>query len=378
MRIWTIPLVLVWASLLAEPARAAARIEPILRLDLEGRWDENLLDDGGDVSSLVRPGIGARLLAPTARADLVYLPDGLFYGGGGSRRGGVNHRLVGEQEIRLSRRTELTLAQRFERAFDPTALSRPGVLRTTGESSFADLQAGLSHRLTPTWTLGAQMREEIVRVDEVAAVDGAVHAPQGWLALALGPRDTVSLWYRFQYFDEVRGPDASSHEPRLGWSRLLSRTLRLDLEGGPGRYRASGDSSWLPIGRAAISYRRPGMVVSLEYERSLFGATGFEGAVWGDSGSAVLIWAPWRRWEATFVLGAFQNGAAPDRPAFVLGWSGAASISYAITSDLRARVGWRRIFQEQVREGDLPALGISRNIVGIGLSWELGRETRER
>jgi len=377
LRALTTALVLAWAIFLSGPARAAARLEPVLRLDLEGRWDENLLEDGGDLSSLIRPGIGGRLRAPTALAEFAYQPDGLYYGGGGARRGGINHRLLGLQEIRLDRRTELVLEQRFERAFDPTALTRPGVLRTTGEASFADLRADLAHRLDRTWTVGLQMREEVVRVEEAAAADGAVHAPQAWLSRRLGPRDTLTLWYRYQLFDGA-GADASSHEPRLGWSRRLTHSLRLELEGGPARYLGGDGAAWLPVGRASLVYRRPELVLSLEYGRSLFGATGFPGAVWGDAGAAVAIIRPWRRWEAVLVAGAFRNGAAPDRPAFVVGWSGAASVSYAVTTDLRVRAGWRRIEQDQIREGDLPALGISRNIFGIGLSWELGRETRER
>gem|GEM_PF-2539856 len=377
MRAIAMALAFVGAGLCAGPAGAAARLEPVLRLDVEGRWDENLLDGGGDVSSLIRPGIGGRLEAPTAEAELVYLPDGLLFGGGGAQRGGINHRLVGLQEIRLDRRTALALEQRFERAFDPTALTRPGVLRTTGEASFADLRADFSRRLDRTWTFGVQMREEIVRVDEVAAVNGAVHAPQAWLSRALGPRDALTLWYRYQLFDGV-GADASSHEPRLGWSHRLTRSLGLELEGGPARYLGDGETGWLPVGRAAIVYRRPELVLSLEYRRSLFGATGFPGAVWGDSGAAVAILRPWRRWEAVLVAGAFQNGAAPDRSAFVVGWSGAAAVSYDLAQGVQVRAGWRRIEQDQLGDGNLPALGISRNIVGIGLSWELGRETRER
>lgn len=364
--------------LLPGEAGGAAMIEPILRLDLEGRWDENLIDDGGDTSSLIRPGIGGRLRSPTAFAELVYLPDGLFYGGGGYRRGGINHRLVGQQQVRLSRRTELTFAERFERAFDPTALSRPGVLRTTGESSFAEFQGDLSHRLAPTWTAGLRMREEVVRVEEAAAVNGAVHAPEGWLAWDLGPRDTVSLWYRYQYFELSSGPDATSHEPRLGWRHALTRYLHLELEGGPARYESRGEAAFLPVGSASLSHRREGLALSLAYERTLFGATGFRGAVWGDSATAVAIWSFGRRWEATFVMGGFRNGAAPDRPAFVVGLGGAASLAYAFAPDLSIRFGWRRIYQDQIREGDLPALGISRNIVGLGLSWELGRDTRPR
>lgn len=366
------------ALFLPHGASGAAIIEPILRLDLEGRWDENLIDDGGDVSSLIRPGIGARLRAPTASAELVYLPDGLFYGGGGHRRGGVNHRLVGRQEMRLSRRTDLVFTERFERAFDPTALSRPGVLRTTGESSFAELQGDLTHRLARTWTGGLRLREELVRLEEAAAVNGAVHAPEGWLAWEVGPRDTISLWYRYQYFAPASGASAASHEPRFGWRHALGRYLHLDLEGGPGIYQRRGEASLLPVGRASLSHRRPGLSLSLAYERSLFGATGFRGAVWGDSATAVAVWAFARRFEATVVAGGFRNGAAPDRAAFVVGWGGAASVAYAFAPDLSLRVGWRRIFQDQIREGDLPALGISRNIFGMGLSWELGRDTRPR
>lgn len=364
--------------LLPGGARAAAKLEPILRLDLEGRWDENLVDDGGDISSLIRPGLGLRLRAPTARAELVYLPDGLFYGGGGHRRGGVNHRLVGRQELRFNRRTDLVLSERFERAFDPTALSRPGVLRTTGESSFAELQGDFSHRFSRTWTGGLRLREEIVRVEEARAVNGAVHSPEAWIAWALGPRDTVSLWYRYQYFESASGSDAFSHEPRLGWRHALTRYLHFDLEGGPALYEGSGDASYLPVGSASLVHRRPGLSLSLAYERTLFGATGFRGAVWGDSLTGVAVWGFARRWEATFVLGGFRNGAAPDRPAFVVGWGGAASVGYAFAPDLSLRFGWRRIFQDQIREGDLPALGISRNILGLGLSWELGRDTRPR
>lgn len=375
----TIAIVVAAASLLAGPtARAAARIEPLLRLDLEGRWDENLVDDGGDLSSLVRPGIGARIVSPTASAEAIYLPDGLFFAGGGERRGGVNHRLLGEQAARFGRRTELQLSERFERAFDPTALSRPGVLRTTGPSSFAEFQGDLSHRVARTWTVGLAMREEIVRVEEANTADGAVHAPGGWLAWSAGPRDTFLLLYRHQYFAFARGPDAAAHEPRLAWRHRLTRHLRFELEGGPGIYLGEAEPVAIPVGRASISHRRPGLTLSLDVERTLFGATGFRGAVWGESGAAVAIWRPARRWEATVVLGAFRNGAAPDRPAFVLGWTGAAGVSYALSPDLSVRIGWRRIVQDQLREGDLPALGISRNIVGIGLSWELGRDTRAR
>lgn len=375
--IWIGCLCGAWLGLPAE-GWGEVRSEPILSLHVEGRWDENLVDDGGDGSTLIRPGVGWRLTAPTAEAELVYLPDGLFYAGGGARRGGINQRLLGNQEIEWDRRTLLRLEQRFEQAFDPTGLTRPGVVRAAGSSTYGMAQADLSHRLTSTWTLGLGAREEVVWVDAPTAVNGAVHAPQGWSAWALGPRDTLTLWYRFQYFAARGGEDASAHEPRVGWGRTLVRHLRLELEAGPARYSEAGDSQWLPVGRASLVHRRPRLSLGVSYERSLFGATGFEGAVWGDAASVVATWLPARLLEATFVMGVFQNGAAPMEPAFVHGLAGAAVLSYALGNDLSAELTWRRIFQQQVTAGDLPALDISRNIVAIGLSWELGRDRRAR
>lgn len=369
---------LICALGLPAEGRGEVRSEPILSLHLEGRWDENLVDRGGDGSTLIRPGVGWRLTAPTALAELVYLPDGLFYAGGGAGRGGINQRLLGNLEIELSRRTLLRVEQRFEHAFDPTGLTRPGVVRSAGSSTYGMAQADLSHRLTSRWTLGLRAREEVVWVDAATAVNGVVHAPEAWTSLALGPRDSLALWYRFQYFDARGGVDSSSHEPRVGYGRSLARHLRLELEAGPALFTQQGESRFVPVGRASLVHRRPRLSLGATYERSLFGATGFEGAVWGDAASAVATWTPLRDLEATFVLGVFQNGAAPMEPAFVQGLAGAAVLSYALGGDLSAQLTWRRILQEQVVERDLPALDISRNILAIGLSWELGRDRRAR
>ena len=356
---------------LALPVAAAAGTVhgPIARLRVEGRYDQNLIDDGGDAAGLVQPMFGWRLQNPTTEIEASYAADLIGYAEGGAERGGMNHRLRGTQEFQLDRQTLLQLREGAERVYDPTALSRPGVVRAAGTSMYGEAQADLQRQLTPRWTAGLRYRFEIATLEAANAVDGAVHAPGAWALWAWTRRDYVGAGYRAQIFDTLgSGADAVSHEPTLRYIRLLDRATRLEVEAGPAVYVMDGEGTLFPRARAEISHHRPRLTLGGWFERRLVGSTGFEGALWSDVLGASAVW---RLSEPLRVGGAaavFRNGRAPDDRSFVEGFAGELSVEYALYRDLVAEVAWRRVAQINL-VGD-EAIDLSRNIFVVGLTWQ--------
>lgn len=358
----------VAALLGPSPAAAGTVHGPIARLRVEGRWDENLIEGGGDGAGLVQPMLGWRLQNPTTELEASYAADVIGYADGGLERGGVNHRLRGVQEHHFDRRTVLLIREGVERVYDPTTLSRPGVVRAAGTSLYGEGQVDLQHRLTARWTGGLRYRAEIATLDAPNAVDGAVHAPGAWATRAIGPRDFVGGSYRLQWFDTFHGGvDATSHEPMLGWTHLLDRGTRLEAEAGPAFFAQGGERAVAPVGHLGVVHRRPRLEIAGSLSRSLVGSTGFEGALWSEALSGVAIWRASAPLRLGLALGLFRNGRAPHGDAFVEGFAGEVSAEWLFSDDLVAEIAWRRVAQINL-VGD-EAIDLSRNIFAVGLTW---------
>ncbi len=342
---------------------------PIARLRVEGRYDQNLIDGGGDAAGSLQPMFGWRLQDPTTEIEASYAADLIGYAQGGAGRGGVNHRLRGYEEFQIDRRTVLVLRQGAERVYDPTALSRPGVVRAAGTSTYGEAQFDLQHRLTPRWTGGVGYRAEVATLEAANAVDGAVHAPGAWAHYSLTRRDIVGGTYRLQYFDTLGGGvDAYSHEPALTYVRLLTPTTRLEVEAGPAVYAQGPVNGLVPRARIGFSHRRPRLTLAGWAERGLVGSTGFEGALWTENAGASAIWRVAEPFRVSVATALFRNGRAPDDRSFVEGFAGELGAEYALMQDLSLEVAWRRVAQINLVGEE--AIDLSRNIFAVGLTWQ--------
>lgn len=355
--------------LLPLPAAAKWQSGPLARVRIEGRYDHNVMEGAGDGSSLVQPMVGWRLRNPVTELEATYGLDRVQYLHDGPGRSGWNHRFHGVQDFRLDRRTTLTFEQRAERVYDPTALTRTGVVRAAGESSYGMVTGDFTHRFDPRWTGGIGYRGEVSLLDAPGAIDGAVHAPHAWATWSWTRRDLFGLHYRHQYFDSFDGIDGNSHEPTLSYARLLDPTTRLEIAAGPAFYSQEGETKAIPKGRVLLSHLRPRMDFSTGYERTLVGSTGFEGALWSDSIFATAGWRVSRPLTLTAAGGWFRNGRAPDDRAFVEGFAVALGARYAINRDFGVEAAWRRMVQETLVDGE--AVDLSRNVFAIGLTWQL-------
>lgn len=357
------------AAVLAPLAAHAGTVHgPIARLRAEGRYDQNLVDDSSDAAGLLQPMLGWRAVNPTTEIEATYTADLIGYGKGGAGRGGVNHRVRGFESFQLDRQTVLQLRQGAEHVYDPTALSRPGVVRAAGTSLYADAQGDLQKQFSPRWTAGVRYRFEMATLEVESASDGAVHAPGTWALWAWTRRDFVGAGYRMQYFDTFEGgTDATSHEPSLRYVRLLERTTRLELEAGPAVYAMGGDTSLFPRLRAGISHDRPRLTLAGWFERGLVGSTGFEGALWTDTLGGSAVWRLAEPFRVGAVAAVFRNGRAPDERSFVEGFAGELSLEYDLGAGLVAETAWRRVAQVNLVGNE--AIDLSRNIFAVGLTW---------
>jgi len=352
-------------------ASAAWKSGPQLQLRLEGRYDSNVIEGGGDGSSLVQPGVGWKFASPTSTVDALYLFELVSYAHQGPGRGGQNHRVRGDESFRLDRRTTLELRQAFERVYDPTALSRVGVVRSAGTSTYGMAAADVTHRLARRWSAGVEVREEIAQLDAPGALDGAVHSPSIWALHKWGRRDESRLRLRMQYFQTFGGVDAASNEVTASYRRNLTKTTFFEVVAGPAFYVQNGVNSVQPIGKLEVGKIWPRLTFSAVAERAYFGSTGFEGGLWSEGATGVLSWRISEPLKATVAAGVYRNGVAPAGDAFVQGLGGAAVLEWAVGGDVVAQAAWRRTIQSSL-DGTAPmAIDISRNVFAIGFAWQL-------
>lgn len=352
-------------------AGAAWKTGPTLQLRLEGRYDSNMIEGGGDGSSLVQPGVGWKVATPTSTVDALYLFELVSYAHQGPGRGGTNHRVRGDESFQLSRRTTLALQQAFERVYDPTALSRIGVVRSTGTSTYGMASLDLSHRLASRWSAGLQLQEEVAQIEAAGALDGAVHAPSIWALHQWSRRDQSRLRWRLQYFQTFGGFDAASNEATASYRRNLTKTTFVEIVAGPAFYTQGGATSIEPIGKLEVGRIWPRFNLSAVIERAYFGSTGFEGGLWSEAATGVLSWRISEPLKATLAAGVYRNGVAPAEAAFVEGLGGAAVLEWAVGGDVVAQAAWRRTIQSSLDGGAPMALDISRNVFAIGFAWQL-------
>jgi hypothetical protein len=354
------------ACLAPGPAAAAWQSTPLARVAVEGRYDDDTLARGGGAAGILAPSLGWRLRRPRADLQATYGIDVFTYARLLPDTAGANQRLRASQSVDLDRRTRLSLRETAEWLYDPTALARPGVVRTGGEVLFLEAGGEFAHRLSPRLHGAVGLAADASRFTSAAARDGATLAPRARASWALSRRDELGLRYRFQAFAFEGSRPFHSHEPALAYARLLSPTARLALEAGAARVDGPGGTARLaPHGRGELSWRFRHLVLFATGERTLVGAAGLPEPLWASLAS---LHGEYRiTEELTLGIGAtaFRNDRA-DGGRVATGFASEARAEYDLGDGFAARLAVRRV--EQRGDGGV-GVDLARNIYAAGLTW---------
>lgn len=348
------------------PARAAWQSTPIARLVLEGRYDDDTLARGGGAAGILAPSLGWRLRRPTVDLRAIYGIDVFTYARLLPGTGGENQRLRASQTVDLDPRTRLSLREIAEWLYDPTALARPGVVRTGGEVLFLEADAEAAHRFTPRLHGALGIGADASRFTSAAARDGATLAPRARVGWVLSRRDEVGLRYRFRAFAFDRSRPFRSHEPALAYTRLLSPAARLALEAGAAWVDGpDGQGRLAPEGRGELSWRFRRLVLAASGERTPVGAAGLPEPLWASFASVGGDY----RLTGELTLGAGVVAFRNDRPGggrVATGFAAEARAEYDLGDGFGARVTVRRVEQ---RGDGVVGVDLARNIYAAGLTW---------
>jgi hypothetical protein len=356
---------LLLLALAAQPARAATLVTPTASLAVEGRYDQDLAGEGGGASTMLAPGLGLRVGAPTFDLAAAYSVDVHAYARLGPDAAGENHRVRASQLVALDRRTELRLSETGQRVYDPTEIARPGVVLFGGAVTWLQGDGELSHRFSERVTGAVGLGAERANFDAPSARDGGTLAPRAAATLAVSARDTATLRYRLQLFSWTGGT-SRSHEPALAWTHRFARHLRLTLEAGPTLLDQDGGTSARAAGGAHVSWRRPRFELAAGASRGLVGAAGLEGPLEADVAHASAGYRLSRPLSVLVAGAVYRNGRTGSGERVATGAAGEARVEWELGEEFVARLSARRVAQDEAAG---VGVSLSRNIFAAGLAW---------
>src|SRR5678816_3891865 len=131
---------------------ASGGVEPILRLAVEERYDDDVLltgsqDAPGAFLTKIMPQVGLRLNQRRTQLETFYGPDVLYRSGSGEVQ--LDHRVALELHTELSRTAHLDAVGRFWDTSDPLALPRQGLARTLARTYYGIGQLGGRQEVAP-------------------------------------------------------------------------------------------------------------------------------------------------------------------------------------------------------------------------------------
>jgi len=178
----------------------------------------------------------------------------------------------------------------------------------------------------------------------------------------LSARTDLYFAYRFEQRQFLPGPLITSHIGTIGWSRLLTPSLRLVLEGGP---RVS-DGDWSPdVTITATQTVNDLTTFSMGYGHTQDVAVGVIGLITTDRVNASVTMARTRRWEAMFSAGAFRN-VQPVNDS--LAYDASVSVGRSLSDAIWLVASVNRTFNDQrFRGAPVPNTQIIRNWVLISI-----------
>lgn len=328
------------ALLLASNAFAATLFEPLLRLTVEQRYDDDrTLRTGsnpvGEFRLKTSPQIGGKARSPTLDSEIWYAADLFWLQESAQTR--VDHRGALNFKKRFTPRLTTEARLGIWRVTDPTSLPRLGVAATLSRILYgrADLSASL--KLSSRWTSRLSYRFEGVRIYAAGREPGYAHTPSLEAWYGMSTRTALGVEARFQAF-QFQGPDAVAFSPALGFRTILDPITTLSLKVGSvvfQRLREPGETGDTPSGvlprvNFELTRQGPRFGGSFLLGHDLVGSSAFVSVVWADyvslSGTAMVG----RYFKLLGTGSYFRNGVAPNTG--VLPWNsdGPSSEGYAL------------------------------------------------
>ncbi|HZX42095.1 MAG TPA: hypothetical protein VFE93_09670 [Myxococcaceae bacterium] len=310
------------------PARAEIRterrsehsepVEPILRLALEQRYDDDVLLSGGQDApgaflTKVMPQLGLRLNQRTLKFEGFYEPQLLYRNTGGQLE--VDHRAALELHTDASRTAHIDALGQFWDTSDPLSLPRQGLARTLARTLYGRAALGWQQRFAPRWSFLLGYRFEGAKVHEPDHPPGFLNSPSIELDYRLTRRADVGAEYRFQLFN-FGGNNAVAHSPGLVWKYRLSRSARIQVSGGAAFYsehqhpEKNGIVPRFQVDVAQQISKRLDWIFTVGHD--LVGASGFSTAVWADYSSLTLSWQLLEKLRLFTYGSFFRNGPMPN------------------------------------------------------------------
>jgi len=379
-------------ALAPPPARAEIRtelrsersqpVEPILRLAVEQRYDDDVLLTGGQDApgaflTKIMPQLGLRLNQRTTQFEGFYGPDLLYRNSGGQLE--VDHRAALELHTDASRTAHIDALGQFWDTSDPLSLPRQGLARTLARTLYGRAELGWRQRFSPRWSFLLGYRFEGAKVDEPDHPAGFLNSPSIEVDYRLTRRAEVGAEYRFQLF-KFGSNNAVAHSPGLVWKYRLSRWANIKVSGGAAFYsehqnpEKNGIVPRFEIDVAQRISKRLDWIFTVGHD--LVGASGFSTAVWADYASMTLSWQLLEKLRLFGYGSFFRNGPMPNVGVFPLkvdqekgvaaGYGVGAGAEWRFNRHVAIQASYDRL--DQVGSVDPAQTSLTRNIVAARLT----------
>ena len=360
----------------------AGPIEPILRLAVEQRYDDDVLLTGsqnapGAWLTKIMPQVGLRLDERRTKLDTFFGPDVLYYSNSGDVK--LDYRGALELHTALSRTAHIDTVARFWDTSDPLALPRQGLARTLARTYYGVATFGWRQEFAPRWSFLVGYRFEGAKVEEPDHPPGFLNSPTLEVDYRLTRRADLGVEYRLQLF-KFGDNNAIANSPGLVWKYRVSRSANIKVSAGAAFYREHLDPSKdgvvprFEIDVAQKITKRVDWVFAVGHD--LVGASGFSTAVWADYASATLSWQVLEKLRLFGYGSFFRNGPMPNIGVFPLkvdqekgvaaGYGLGGGAEWRFNRYVAIQASYDRI--DQVGSVDPAQTSLTRNIVAARLT----------
>jgi len=357
-------------------------VEPILRLALEERYDDDVLLTGsqnapGAFLTKIMPQAGLRLDQRRTQLDTFLGPDILYYSNSGDVK--LDYRAALELHTELSRTARIDTVARFWDTSDPLALPRQGLARTLARTYYGIATFGWRQEFAPRWSFLLGYRFEGAKVEEPDHPPGFLNSPSLEVDYRLTRRADLGAEYRLQLF-KFGDNNGVANSPGLVWKYRISRSANIKVTAGLAFYREHLDPSKdgvvprFEIDVAQKIAKRLDWVFAVGHD--LVGASGFNTAVWADYASMTLSWQVLEKLRLFGYGSFFRNGPMPNIGVFPLkvdqekgvaaGYGLGAGAEWRFNRNLAIQAAYDRI--DQVGSVDPAQTSLTRNIVAARLT----------
>jgi hypothetical protein len=363
-------------------AERSGPLEPILRVAVEERYDDDVLLTGsqnapGAFLTKIMPQAGLRMDERLTKLETFFGPDLLWRSSGGQVQ--LDYRASFELHSDVSRHAHIDGVAKFWDTSDPLALPRQGLARTLARTYYGIATFGWRQEFAPRWSFLLGYRFEGAKVEEVDHPPGFLNSPSMEVDYRLTRRADVGVEYRLQLF-KFGDNNGIAHSPGLIWKYRISRSANIKVSVGAAFYSEHLDPSKdgivprfeIDVGQQIT--KRLSWLFAVGHD--LVGASGFSTAVWADYSSLTLSWQVLEKLRLFGYGSFFRNGPMPNIGVFPLkvdqekgvaaGYGVGTGAEWRFNRHVAVQASYDRI--DQVGSVDPAQTSLTRNIVAARLT----------